>query len=392
MKIKPILIVFSFCVIALTRCEYEVTQPAWYRDFTEPATPSIEAIDPDTATAGCNYIAISGQNFTGQPTVYFDNIQATVALSTSDLITIHRPNIAGDSCVVKVVCDSALVVAKFSPYKITQVLESYGNFVENTALSAVAIDSTENLYVVDNSLNIYKVASNGDKTLLGTAARTVYDATVGPDRRLYLLSNNRSIEVVDPQTGTGSEWIKLPTGKLVKSGDFDRNGYFYTGGRRSGIVIIAPDMTPTATSFYTADDITGIHVFDQYLYLNLICANPDSLNPARAIWRHPIDNTGVLGDRELVLDLTAYSANTLNSFYLSSDSKLFLGSNSQTPLLMVDLTDNSLDCFYLGIVPSYSKYFCWGYGNYMYMICGDTDLGEEWTVYRIDLGTTVQSK
>lgn len=395
MKVNRIFIIFAFSLIALVRCEYEVTQPAWYKDFTEPPAPSISTVDPTEAGAGYNYITISGENFTGQPTVYFNNVQASITLNTSNLITIHRPNIANDSCVIKVVCDSALVVAKYSPYKVTSVLERYGNFVENTVLTAVAVDSAENLYVVDNIRNIYKVTLAGDKTLLGTASRAVYDASVGPDGRLYLLGNNRSIDVVDPQTGNRDEWIKLPTGKVVKYGDFDRNGYFYSGGRRTGLVVVAPDMTPAATSFHTADEITGIRIFDQYVYLTLICANPDASNPALAIWRHPIGDNGALGDKELVLDLTAYasySTETTNSFYLSSDGKLFLGTNYETPLLTVDLAENSIDYFYLGILRPYCKYFSWGYGSYIYMICGDTELEEEWTVYRVDLGTTVKSK
>ncbi|MBP7887405.1 MAG: hypothetical protein KA076_09655, partial [Candidatus Marinimicrobia bacterium] len=103
------------------------------------------------------------------------------------------------------------------------------------------------------------------------------------------------------------------------------------------------------------------------------------------------DNSGNPGEKELVLDLTAYknySDDALNSFSLSSDGKLFLGINTQTPLLAINLNTTSADYFYLGIIAPYCKSFSWGRGNYLYMICGDTALGAEWTLYRIDMGVT----
>ena len=47
--------------MAVMKCEYDVTQPQWYQDYTEPATPAITNIEPDSAVAGCNYITIFGE-------------------------------------------------------------------------------------------------------------------------------------------------------------------------------------------------------------------------------------------------------------------------------------------------------------------------------------------
>ena len=392
MKSNRFLIISALC-LAVMKCEYDVTQPKWYQDYTEPASPAITNIEPDSAVAGCNYINIIGENFSGTPTVYFDNVTAEVISNLGNSIQVRRPNLASDGCLVKVACDSALVVAQSTePYKITQVVQKYGNFVENKELNAVAVDSVENVYVIDNTNIIYKVTPAGDKTTMpDKAKRTTYDAIIGPDGKLYLLGNNRSIDVLDPQSGKVAEWIKLKAGKVVKFGDFDKNGYLYTGGRSTGLVVVAPDLTPNYTSLYEKDEIKGIRVFGNYVYVSLVCTTPDLQNPALAIWRNPIDNSGNPGEKELVLDLTAYknySADALNSFSLSSDGKLFLGTNAQTPLLAIDLNTTSADYFYLGIIAPYCKSFSWGWGNYLYMICGDTALGAEWTVYRIDMGVT----
>jgi len=392
MKDNRFFLISVFCLIVM-RCEYDVTQPRWYQDYTEPAIPAITDIEPDSAVAGCNYITIFGENISGTPTVYFNNVTAEVVSSSDISIKVRRPNLASGGCLIKVACDSALVVAKSAePYKITQVVQQYGNFVENKELSAVAVDSAENVYVIESSRNIYKITPAGDKiTMLEQAKRTTYDATIAPDGKLYLLGNNRSIDVLDPQSGEVNEWIKLKAGKVVKYGDFDKNGYLYTGGRGTGLVTVAPDITPNYTTLYEKDEITGVRVFGNYVYVTLICTKPDSVNPALAIWRNPIDDSGNPGEKELVLDLTAYknySADALNSFSLSSDGKLFLGTNAQTSLVVIDQDTKSADYFYLGIIAPYCKSFSWGRGNYLYMICGDTALGAVWTLYRIDMGVT----
>jgi len=47
-----------------------------------------------------------------------------------------------------------------------------------------------------------------------------------------------------------------------------------------------------------------------------------------------------------------------------------------------------LDYYYKAILPSYCKKIYWGSQNYLYMITGDTEAGADWTVYRVDMGTT----
>jgi len=401
MKIKHILIKLTFYLMLLMfiKCEYDVTQPLWYKDYPELPIPSIVKIyPPEEATPGCNYIKIFGSNFVGKVSVYFDNVKANVVSASNDSIVVRRPAISKDSCVVKVVCDSAMVVAKYSPYKIHKVIEPYGNFLENKQLNAVTVDDDENIYVVEKKINIYKITSSGDKTIIGTANRIIYDITIGFDNNLYLFENNRAIDVLNLQTKEMTQWIKLKSGKVVKYGDFTSHGYLVTGGRRSGLVVVTPDKNPIYTDYYIKDEIIGIRVYNGYVYVNVICNEPDENNPEFAIWRHSIDSKGNVADKELVLNLTNFTdqyftdIDQINSFYFSEDGRLFIGVSAENPLLVYDFNTQTMDFFYLGIVPSYCKYFAWGTQSYIYLIRGDNDLEEEWTMYRIDIGMNKGSK
>jgi hypothetical protein len=66
---------------------------------------------------------------------------------------------------------------------------------------------------------------------------------------------------------------------------------------------------------------------------------------------------------------------------------MYMVTDSPDPLLMVDLTAMTVQIAYKGILPGYCKYFCGSSSrNYLYLITGDTTLGQEWAVYRVDIG------
>jgi hypothetical protein len=328
--------------------------------------------------------------------IYFSNSSTTVSADVIELtatsIKIRRPNLAGDSCTVKVAPSNALVSAKFGPYKIAQVAEKYGSFLDNVSLSVVAVDNSENVYVVyTSSFVVYQVTPGGVKSALGSVARVPTDARIGPDGNLYLPGNNRSIDVVNVQAKTVSTWIQLPQGRIVKFGDFDANGYFYTAGTRSQLVIIAPNLAVTQTGLHATDDIQGVRVYNGYVYL--LVKAPTGTTPSLAIWRHSLDSVAInghLGAAQMVYNLDGMLAasSTIKAFTFSADGTLYLGTDAPNPLLFLDPATSQLDYLYKGIVPPYCKHFYWGTGNYLYMISGNASPSQEWTVYRVNVGTT----
>lgn len=391
-----IAVLFMAVLVIMTGCEYDAAQPLWYEDFTAPPSPQITKIEPDNmAKAGVNTITILGENFatgTGANIVYFGSATADIFEATATSIKVYRPNLATDSCEVKVVSNGAFLVAKYQKaYKIDPVMKEYGGFRDNLALSVAAVDQAENLYVVETgSRNIYKITPDGGKTTLGQASRAPTDAKIGPDGRLYLPGNNRAIDMVDLATGATTRWIHLPAGKVVKFGDFDTNGYFYTGGARTDLMIVAPDLTTRAAGIYPTtttganNDIIAVRVYNGYVY---VATRSSATGPA-TIWRHAIGAGGTVGPQEMVIDMnaTAFASQALRAILFSANGTMYLATDSTNPILIVNPTTKNVEILYKGILSPYCKQFCWGAGTSFYMISGDTILGQVWTVFRVDAG------
>jgi hypothetical protein len=215
------------------------------------------------------------------------------------------------------------------------------------------------------------------------------DASIGPDGNLYMPENNRAIDKVELATGTVTRWTQLPSGKVVKFGDFADNGYFYTGGTRTDLMIVPFDLatTPTTAGFYANDEILAIRYYNGYIYV--VSRPSGSQNPAQ-IWRHQTDATGKVGAQELVLDMSTtgeFSSRSITAIAFASNGTMYIATDSTNPILIVDPVTGELDFFYKNILLPYCKHLAWGNGTYLYMISGDTNLGQEWTVYRVDMGT-----
>jgi len=387
-RIQNLIWLGTIFLLLLTGCEYEGPTAVYYQAHLSTPSPSINRITPpNEAVPGVNYITIEGQNFSAVPDqnkVYFDGYQAEIVSSSTTAITVRRPNKVGDSTTVAVVNNSALQVAKHGPYKIKPVLSTYGQFLQGDQLSAVAVDAQENVYVVQRTpRTVYKVNPDGEKTILGEAARTVTDAMLSPGGTLLLLMNNRMIGQINVETGEYSEWVNLS--KRVAFGDFDSNGFFYTGGSNTDLLIIAPDLSTRLFGVYAQSDIRGVRVFSGYVYIFAENSRPTEDEPALAFWRHPFgDSPGTLGEKELVLDWATtgeYAASEVKDFTFSADGVLYVGTDDVHPLFMLN-PDQSQDILYKGILPAYTEQIVWGNGNYLYIIQG----GDKWDLLRVDMG------
>ncbi|HVO73269.1 MAG TPA: hypothetical protein VMT35_04545, partial [Ignavibacteriaceae bacterium] len=331
------------------------------------------------------------ENFATAPgvnTVYFDNTPSEVISSTSTSIIVRRPNVANDSAVIKVVSSEALSAVKYLPYKVEQIIERYGDFSANITLNVVAADNQENLYVIEGT-NIHKVTPDGETSVIATANRIAYDANVGPDGNLYLTGNNRAIDKVDLTTGEISRWLQMPSGKNVRYGDFDDNGNFYTGGNKTDLLVVESNLTvKPAAGYYTGNDILAVRAFNNYIY---VAAKKSDYADTAKIYRHQIDASGNIGVQELVLDLRTagdLSSRSIKGLTFSSSGIMYLATDAINPIITFNPADGSIDFLYKEILHPNCKSFCWGSGNFIYMINGDATSGEEWTVYRVNTGST----
>lgn len=379
-----------------TSCKYDVAEPMWDRDFVAPPTPKITGVLPAAGVAGVSTIKISGENFVGTSdamVVYFDNVQADVISSDNSTIVVRRPNLVKDSSTIKIVPNKALVVAKYGPYKLEKVIDKYGSFLENLPLGAIAVDKSENLYVIEtNSSNIYKVTPAGVKSILGTTTRTASDSKFGPDGKLYVAENHRIVEVVDVNSKTVQQWMRMPPGYIVKSCDFDSNGNFFAAGFGTDVIAVGTDGVAKTYSNgdysngdYYNSDVYALRVFKGYLYV----AEQTSSGGSFKISKSKINADGTLAAKELVLDLALskdFSKETITGITFSSTGTMYLAVDSKTSIIVVEPGTNKLDYLYRNILFPYCKQFYWGTGNYLYMISGDSAAPQEWTVYRVNMG------
>lgn len=399
-------IVLASMVAVMAGCKYDVEDPMWDKPYTYPAPPTISQIQPSSAPAGVNTIVITGQNLSGVPTtngVYFGIKPAEVVSSTSTSIVVRRPNLVADSCTVKVVSDSALVVAKVNFGRIDLVMDRFGSFVDAIALAAVTGDSAGNLLVVSNISppTIWRVLPEGSKSIMSTSVsgitfRAPTDAIVRKSV-LYLMANNREIQKVDLSSGVASAWTRMPSGKVIKCGDFDTSGYFYAGGVvGTDLCIVPPNPPATLTTaqirlsgFYATEDVLATRYSNGYVYV----ASQTSSGSGK-IWRHSVGAAGTLGAQELVLNLGAYAAfasRTIRAISFSAAGDIYVTTNSTDPLLVYKTSAGTLDYLYKGILPPYGKHAYWGNGAYLYMISNDasnTDASLQWNVARVSMGTS----
>ncbi|HOT97783.1 MAG TPA: hypothetical protein PLN61_12760 [bacterium] len=396
--------------LLLTGCEFDVAEPKWEEPAPATAAVSISSIDPAAAVAGVNYITIHGANFTGAIDtlivkssdkdtsyrylyngIYFDDVKADVVEFSDTVIKVRRPKLANEACQVKVVSNKAMATAKYAqPYRIDAVVGRYGLFNEDLPLAVVVVDARENLYVVEtNTRYIQKITPSGDKTNIASALRVPYDASIGGDGNLYLAGNNRAIDRVDLSTGTIARWVNLPSGKVVKFLDFSETGYCFAGGTRTDLVVIPGDLSTTAVSagFYATQEILAIRCYNGAVY---VAARATAADPVK-IYRHAIGDKGSVGAQELVLDLSKtsmFAGRSLKAISFASDGTMIIATDAADPLLSYTPATGQMDYYYKGILNPYCKHFSWGSKTYLYMICGDDTAGEEWTVYRVDMGTT----
>jgi hypothetical protein len=410
------LLVLWSLIMSITGCKYEPTEPLWKSSPATATAASIDSVVPAQALPGVNIITIYGKNLAGALDtskvpltdttnnvfvyngVFFNTTNADIVSVSSTVLKVRRPNMVTDSSWVKVVPDATLTGSQFGPYKISAVVEKSAAYLaaDNVELSTIVIDNAENLYVLQRTLkHVYKITPSGLKTKVDSLRTAVpIDARISPvDGLMYmtgtaLIANNRQIRTFDLTTGTtNTNWITLTIG--VRRFDFDVNGNIYAGGNATGFVSVSPAKVVTTTTYYAAEEILSIRVYHGYVYV----ASRVGSSGTSKVYRHLIDASGNVGAQELVLDLgaTSFSIRKIVNLAFSSDGTMYLGTNTSDPILVA--TSQGVDYFYKSILPTCSKlFFCWGSGTQLHLIGGEGVTGNEYGLYKINMGAPVGAR
>ena len=412
-QFAAILLVVIVLLSNISGCKYDVAEPMWEKPYS-PACPDPEItnVTPSSAPAGVNYITITGNNLApaldsmkirlsnGRDTIIvyngilFNTTPAEVRNISPTSITVYRPNLVLDSCIIKILPQCALLKATYTYGKIDVVCQDFGGFNDKLGLYFVTIDSSGTVYVgefVTSSIwRLERINPDGVKTPISLSMasgqglqRTPTDARLRQsDGYLYVFnSSDRWFHRIDLSTGLIYRYLQMPSGKIMRYGDFDANGYLYGGGVGTDLCIVPPSLSPiTYAQAYQTDSILAVRVFNNYVYI--AARQRGTLSPVK-IFRHQITSPGSLGQKELVVDFatTGFSDRTVRDISFSQSGKMFITTGNTDPILLYDQSTGTIDYFYKNIIPPYGVHSAWGNTNYLYMISA-----ENWTLVRVDMG------
>ena len=350
----------------------------WDENDQGNASPSISSVEPEAAFAGIDTLTINGQNFsenTSENLVYFNHMLGEVVNATSTSLSVITPNLVGDSVQIRVAVQGAFLFADHSSlYTLTAAVIDYGPFDQFTDIFSLDLDRDENLIVsLDGTPNaeFWIVDTNQDSAVWSGALAKGSGMKLGPTGSVYFVNYQRFLYKDEQGTPKeNSEIFKRLNGNATDL-DFDSYGNLFVGGAGSTIDVVDINddggLTSGVTEAKNLDtlDILSLKVFNDYLYLLTTTVTSD-----QAIYKMQIlDDSGSLGDLELVFDWSAYT-NKLSSalcFTLSEAGDLFVGSDSDgQPLTYIQNGDAS--GFYSSILTAPISYMAWGNSNYLYLI------------------------
>ena len=350
----------------------------WDEDDQGNASPSISSVEPEAAFAGIDTLTISGQNFsenTSENLVYFNNMLGEVINATSTSLRVITPNLVSDSVQIRVAVQGAFLFADHSLlYTLTAAVLDYGPFDQFTDIFSLDLDRDENLIVsLDGTPNaeFWIVDTNQDSAVWSGALAKGSGMKLGPTGSVYFVNYQRFLYKDEQGTPKeNSEIFKRLNGNATDL-DFDSNGNLFVGGAGSTIDVVDINddggLTSGVTEAKNLDtlDILSLKVLNDYLYvLTTTVASDQSIYKMQIL-----DDSGSLGDLELVFDWSAYT-NKLSSalcFTLSESGDLFVGSDSDDqPLTYIQ--NGNASGFYASILTAPISYMAWGNSNYLYLI------------------------
>ena len=350
----------------------------WDEDDQGNASPSISSVEPEAAFAGIDTLTISGQNFsenTSENLVYFNNMLGEVVNATSTSLSVITPNLVSDSVQIRVAVQGAFLFADHSSlYTLTAAVLDYGPFDQFTDIFSLDLDRDENLIVsLDGTPNaeFWIVDTNQDSAVWSGALAKGSGMKLGPTGSVYFVNYQRFLYKDEQGTPKeNSEIFKRLNGNATDL-DFDSYGNLFVGGAGSTVDVVDINddggLTSGVTEAKNLDtlDILSLKVFNDYLYVLTTTVTSD-----QAIYKMQIlDDSGSLGDLELVFDWSAYT-NKLSSalcFTLSESGDLFVGSDSDDqPLTYIQ--NGNASGFYSSILTAPISYMAWGNSNYLYLI------------------------
>lgn len=399
------LILMVLAASLLVSCEdipdNNVWPPNTANDAPRPVITGI-TVDPSTsdaagvAFAGVGIVYISGQNFSSVPSenrVFFDGQQGEVLEAEPTQLKVRVGNVVGDSVKVYVNVKNALQYAEyngknyFSPFKLKSAVSSYKAIDQFTDATGLAVDADGSIYYLTTAGKIFKVAGpDSDAVEYGQTSSSFITTSClrfGPDGGLYLNRKTRTMYKIPAGGGKLARFTTM-TGNVAYF-DFDANGTMYAGGKDGTIETVLSDATTKKTSATYPDYlITGLRVYDGYVYVSAKYDGTDSTQVQQGIWKNHIeDDQATLGGNELVLDWTSLMGEdgpNIMDFTFDADGEMYIGQDKDGAIYML----NAGDYFYSQILSAPVTKLTWGNDKFLY-INQHPDDPAQWATRRVEV-------
>ena len=377
--LKPLNILMSFCLFFFSCEEPDAPDSIWDENDQGGTTPIVSSVEPSQgAFAGIDTIMISGQHFStnvSENLVYFNGLLGNVVNSTSSLISVVPPNLVSDSVQISVAVQGAFVFGKYENlYSLNAAVVEYGPFDQFTDIYSLDLDRQENLIVSMNATpdaQFWIVDTDQDSAVWASSLAKASGMKIGPTGSIYFVNYQRFLYRDEQGTAKeNTEIFKRLNGNATDL-DFDENGNLFLGGTGSTIDLVdiyneggLTDGVLEAKNLDTLD-IISLKVYNNFLYVLTTTVASD-----QAIYKMPIlDNTGALGDLELVFDWSNYTNKEAFAlcFAFSEAGDILIGSDwASQPLTIIQ--NGSASGFYSTILTAPIVYMAWGNENYLYVI------------------------
>ena len=321
---------------------------------------------------------ITGQHFSpdvSENLVYFNGILGNVVSATSSLIGVVPPNLVSDSVQINVAVQGAFVFGKYENlYTLKAAVSEYGPFDQFTDIYSLDLDRQENLIVSLNATpdaQFWIVDTDQDSAVWSSSLAKASGMKMGPNGSIYFVNYQRFLYKDEQGTAKeNTEIFKRLNGNATDL-DFDENGNLFLGGTGSTIDLVniyndggLTDGVSEAKNLDTLD-IISLKVYNNFLYVLTTTVTSD-----QSIYKMPIlDNSGALGDLELVFDWSDYTNKEAFAlcFALSETGDILVGSDwASQPLTIIQ--NGIATGFYSSILTAPIVYMAWGNENYLYVI------------------------
>ena len=372
-------ILLGFSIFILSCEEPDAPDSVWDENDQGGSTPIVSSVEPSQgAFAGIDTVMITGQHFSdniSENLVYFNGMLGNVVEATSTTIGVVPPNLVSDSVQISVAVQGAFVFGKYENiYTLRAAVIEYGPFDQFTDIYSLDLDRQENLVVSLNATpdaQFWIVDTNQDSSVWSSSLAKASGMKMGPTGSIYFVNYQRFLYKDEQGTDKeNTEIFKRLNGNATDL-DFDENGNLYVGGTGSTIDLVdiyneggLTDGVSEAKNLDTLD-IISLKVFNNFLYVLTTTVSSD-----QAIYKIPIlDNSGSLGDLELVFDWSSYTNKEAFAlcFALSEAGDILVGSDwASQPLTIIQ--NGFATGFYSSVLTAPIVYMAWGNENYLYVI------------------------